>query len=97
MLERNVVECVDSLGSFRGSILFFLPSLFIPRQIKWSNFFRHSSYVSKAFDMCTRALIIMRLFMFMCSYLHSSKLHTQEFDELMQALMISELMAWILG
>ena len=99
MPEENVVDCIESLGNFQGSIpilsLHYLYLEDLPRKITWSNFFHHSFDFSKVFDMFKRALTIMHIFMFKCSYLHSSELHGQVFDEPMQALTKLELLAWI--
>ena len=45
--------------------------------------FDYSSDFSKAFVVFKRALILTRVFIFVCSYLHSSELHAQVFDKLM--------------
>jgi len=56
----------------------------------------YSTDFSNAFDRFRRALIIMRVFIFICSYLHSSELHAQVLDKLLRALTVFELVAWIL-
>jgi len=55
--------------------------------------FGYSFDFSKAFDMFSIALVIIHVFIFMCSYLHSSELHAQVFDKLLRALTASELVA----
>ena len=59
--------------------------------------FDYSSEFSKAFDMFRRTLAIMHLLIFLCSYLYSSELHAQMFDNLLRALMAFELVAQISG
>jgi len=58
--------------------------------------FDYSTDFSKAFDKFKRALAIIFGFMFFCFYLHSSELHAQVFDKLLQAFTTSELVAQIL-
>jgi len=55
--------------------------------------FDYSADFSKAFDKFRRAVIDIPIFIFGCSYLHSSELHAQVVDKLLQALTSSELVA----
>jgi len=95
MLEGNEVECVESLGNFRGYDPSLNPySLYLgnlPMKIMYTIAFDHSHDFSKAFDKLRRALTIISSFMFKCSYLHSFELHAQVFDKLLQALTALEL------
>jgi len=100
VLEENEVDCSKSLGTFRG----YDPSLNLyrlyledmPGKIMLIIAFDCFADFSKAFDKFSRALIDIPRFIFWCSYLHSSELYAQVFDELLQALASSELVAWIL-
>ena len=79
MLEGNQVDYLDTLGTFRG----YDPSLdpyhlyleHLPGKIVLIIAFDYSSDFSNAFDKFRRALIIMRVFIFVCFYLHLSELH----------------------
>jgi len=58
--------------------------------------FDYSTAFSKAFSKFRGVLIVIRGFMFVCSYVHSSELHAQVFDKLIRALTVSKMVAWIL-
>ena len=76
MLEGNVVECFESLCTFRG----YDPSLdpyglylkIMPAKIMLTFAFNHSKDFSRAFDKFRRALTIISRFMFKRCYSHSS-------------------------
>ena len=78
ILEGNEVDCFESPSTFRG----YDPSLAPYRlyledmlgKIILTSVFDYSSDFSKAFAMFRRALILMRVFVFVCSYLHSFEL-----------------------
>ena len=79
ILEGNEVDYSESLGTFRG----YDPALHLYRlylegmlgKIILTSAFDYSSNFSNTFDMFRRALVVMHVFIFVCSYLHSSKLH----------------------
>ena len=76
MIERNVVGCVESLGTFGGHDPSFDPyNLYLenmPEKIILTIDFDYSTDFSKAFDKFRRTLTIISEFIFKCSYLHSS-------------------------
>jgi len=99
MLEGNEIDCIDSLGTFRG----YGPSPDPYTLYPWSmrvkimlatecNLFTD---FSKAFNKFKRALAIVSAFLFKCSYLHPSEMHAQVFDKLLQPLMASEWAPWV--
>ena len=79
ILEGNEVDCSETLDTFRG----YNPSLdpynlyleHSPRKIVLILAFDYCTDFSNALDKFRGALIIMRAFIFTCSYLHSSELH----------------------
>jgi len=79
MLEGNVFDCMQSLGTFGEYDLFLDPyNLYLgnmPTKILFTIAFNHSTDFSKACDKFRRALTIILHFMFKCSYSHSSELH----------------------
>jgi len=99
ILEGNVVDYLESLGTFRE----YDPSLYpynlyletMPMKMMLTTIFDYSADFS-AFDKFTRALTAIPQFMFRCCYSHPSKLHAQVFDKLLRTLTTSELVAWIL-
>ena len=95
MLEGDVFDCVEPLGTFRGSDPFLDPnSLYLgnmPVKIFFTIPFNHCTDFSKACDKSRRTLTIISRFMFKSSYSHLSELHTQVFDKLLRALTASEL------
>jgi len=101
MLQGDVFDCIDSLGTFRG----YNPSLdayslyleSVPLKIMFITAFTSFTDFSKAFDKFKRALTIISSFLFKCSYSHASDLHAQMFDKVLRALTTSELVAWILS
>jgi len=94
MLEGNEIDYMDSLGTFRGCDPSLDPYGFyvgnMPVKILFTTAFNFFIDFSKAFDKFRRALTIISAFMFKCSYLHPSELHTQVFDKLLRALTASE-------
>jgi len=92
MLEGNEIDCMESLGTFRG----YDPSLDpynlylenMPVKILFTIAFNHSKDFSKAWHTFKRALIISQ-FMFKCFYLHPSELRAQVFVKLLRDLMAS--------
>ena len=99
VLEGNVFDYMQPLGTFRGYYPFLDPySLYLgnmPVKILFTIAFNHSIDFSKEFNKFPRALTIISEFMFKCSYSHSTELHAQVFDKLMRALTASELAAWV--
>ena len=97
MLERNVFDYMQPLGTFRGCDLFLDPyNLYLgnmPMKIVFTIAFNHSTDFSKACDKFRRALTIILCFMFKFSYSHSFELHAHAFDKLMRALIVFELAA----
>jgi len=97
MLEGIEIDCMDSLGTFRG----YDPSLDLysvylgsmPLKIMLPTAFNFSTDFTKAFDKFRRALVIISAFLFKCSHSHSSEFHAQVFDKLLRALIASELVA----
>jgi len=85
--EGNEIDCMDSLGTFKG----YDPSLDpynlypgnMPAKILFTTVFNFFTNFSKAFDKFRRALTIIPAFLFKCSYLHPSELHAQVFDKLL--------------
>jgi len=79
MLKENLVDCPESLGTFRG----YDPSLdpyrlyleTMPAKIISTTVFNFSTDFSKAIDKFSRALTVIPIFMFKCSHSYSSKLH----------------------
>ena len=79
MLEGNEIDCMESLGTFRG----YDPSLDpynlylgnMPAKILFTIAFNHSMNFSKACDKFRRALTIISQFIFKCFYLYPSELH----------------------
>ena len=100
VLGRNVDDCVESLGTFRG----YSPSLHpyslylrnVPIKIMLTIVCNNSKDFSKEFDKFRRALTIILRFLFKCSYLHPSELHAQVFDKLLWALTASEWVPWVM-
>jgi len=94
MLEENEIDCMDSLGTFRGYDPSLNPySLFLgnlPGKILFTIAFNHCTDLSKACEKFRRALTIILQFMFKFFYLHPSELHAQVFDKLLRALTASE-------
>jgi len=94
MLQGDVLDCIDSLGIFRG----YYPSLdpyslylqSMPLKIMLISAFNFFTDFSKAFDKFKRALMIISAFLFKCFYLHRPELHAQMFDKLLRALTASE-------
>jgi len=86
MLEGNVVDYLESLGTFRAynplldSYSLCIKTMLV--KIMLTTTFDYSADFFKAFDKFTRALNIIPQFMFKCSYSHSSELHAQVFDKL---------------
>jgi len=97
MLEGNVFDCMQSLGTFRWYDPFLDPyNLYLgsmPAKILFTIAFNQSTDFSKACDKFRRALTIILRFMFKCSYSHSFELHAHVFDKLTRALTASELAA----
>ena len=100
IVEENVVDCVESLGIFRGCDLSLdLYTLYLENmtaKIIMTTSFDYSTNFFKEFDKFRRALTIILRFMFKCSYSHSSELHAHVFNKLLQTLMTSKLAACIL-
>jgi len=98
MLQGDVFDCIDSLGTFRGYNPSIDPySLYLesmPLKIMFITTFTSCTDFSEAFDKFRRALVIISAFLFKCSYSHSSEFHAQVFDKLLRALTTSELVAW---
>jgi len=101
MLQGDVSDCMDSLGTFRGYDPFLDPySLYLggmPAKIMLTTAFHFFTDFSKASNKFKRALTIISAFLFKCFYSHASELHAQVFDKLLRALTTSELVAWILS
>jgi len=95
MLEGNVIDCMDSLDTFKGYDPSLDPySLYLgsmPVKIMLTTAFNFFTDFSMAFAKFRRALTIISIFLFKCSYLHPSELHAQVFDKLLRALTASEL------
>ena len=76
MLERNVVDCLESLGTFRvydpslDPYIVYLETM--PAKMMLTFAFDHSKDFSRAFDKFRRALTIISRFMFKRCYSHSS-------------------------
>ena len=74
VFKRNVDDCAESLGTFRGYDPFHDPySLYLgnmPAKIILTTAFDHSKDFSKAFDKFKRALTTVSEFIFKCSYSH---------------------------
>jgi len=100
MHEGNEIDCMDSLGTFRGCDPSLDPySLYLgnmPVKILFTTAFNFFTDFSKAFDTFRRALTIISAFLFKCSDLHPSKLHVQVFDKLLRALTASEWVPYIM-
>jgi len=100
ILEGNEVYCYEFLGTLRGyDPSLDLYSLYLANmlgKIILTSAFAYSSDFSNTFDMFRRAVIVTHLFIFVCSYLHSSELHAHAFDKLMRALTASDLVARVL-
>ena len=93
MLQGNMFDCIDSLGLFRGYDPSLDPySLYLesmPLKIIFITAFPSFTDFLKAFDKFKRALPIISVVLFRCSYLHTSELHAQMFDKLLRALTAS--------
>ena len=98
MLQGDMSDYMDSLGTFRGYDPSFDPySLYlesVPLKTTFVTAFTSFTDFSKAFDKFVRALVIISAFLFKCLYLHTSEFHAQVFDKLLRALTASELVAW---
>ena len=87
MFQGDVLDCIESLGTFRG----YNPSLdpyslylrSMPLQIMLPTAFNFSTDFTKAFDKFRRALVIISAFLFKCSHSHSSEFHALVFDKLL--------------
>ena len=94
MIEGNEIDCMDSLGTFKGYDLSLDPyNLYLgsmPAKIMVTTAFRFFTDFTKAFDKFKRALTIISTILFKCSYSHASELHAQMFDKLLRALTASE-------
>jgi len=94
MLQGDVFDCLDSLGTFRG----YKPSLnphslyleSMPLKIIFITAFTSFTDFSKAFDKFRRALTIPFAFLFKCSFSHPSEFHAQVFDKLLRVLTTSD-------
>jgi len=99
VLEENVDDCVEFLGTFRGYDPSFDPYSLYLRNVLAENMltiaFDYSTDFSKVFDKFRRVLIIISRFIFTCSYLHPAELHAQVYDKLVRALTASELRACV--
>ena len=100
ILDGNEVDCSESPCTFSGYDPSFSPYRRylgdMLGKIILTSVFDYSSDFSKAFAMFRRSFILMRVFIFVCSCLHSSELHAQVFDKLMRASTASDLAARIL-
>jgi len=94
MLQGDVYDCIESLGTFRGYDPSLDPySLYVenmPLKIMFITAFTSFTDFLKAFDKFKRALMIISAFLFKCSYSHPFELHAQMFDKLLRALTASE-------
>jgi len=94
MLQGDVSDCMDSLGTFRvydpslDPYSLYLESM--PLKTMFATAFTSFIDFSKAFDKFMRTLVIISIFLFKCSYLNSSEFHAQVFDKLLRALTASE-------
>ena len=87
MLQGDVSDCIESLGTFRG----YDPSLdpyglyleSMPLKIMFITAFTSFTDFSKAFDKFKRALMIISAFLFKSCYSCASELHAQTFDKLL--------------
>jgi len=79
MLEGSEIDCIDSLGTFKGNDPSLDPyTLYLrrmPVKIMLTTEFNLFTDFSKAFDKFRRALTIISAFLFKCSYLHPFELH----------------------
>jgi len=90
MLQGDVFDCMDSLGTFRG----YNPSIdpyglyleSMPLKIMFITAFTSFTDFSKAFDKFQSALTILSALLFKCSCSHAYELHAQMFDKLLRAL-----------
>ena len=97
MLQGEMLDCMDSLGTFRGYDPFLDPyGVYLksqPLKIMFVTASNSFTDFSKAFAKFVRALVLMYAFLFKCFYLHTSEFHAQVFDKLLRALTASELAA----
>jgi len=95
----DVDDCV-SLGCFRGYDPFIGPYCVcledLPRKIMWFTFFNPSYDFSEAIDKVKMILVVFGVIFVICSYLLFSKLWYQEFDMLLCALAMFDLMRQVL-
>ena len=101
VLKGNLVDCSESLGTFRGYDPLLDPyRLYLegmPREIALTIAFDYSADFSKAFDEFKRALILFAPSLPVFSYSRDSEMHAAMHDKLLRALTASELMSRVLS
>ena len=101
VLKGNVVDCSESLTTFRGYDPFLDPCRLylegMPGEIALIIAFDYSADFSKAFDEFKRALTLLTPSLPVLSYLHHSEIHGAMHDKLLRALTASELMSRVLS
>ena len=91
MFVGNVVNCGESPDPSLDPYTLYVENM--PMKIMLTTTCKYSTDFSEAFDKFKRALTIIPRFVFKCSNLHSSKLHTQMFNKLLQDSTVFELVA----